>query len=68
MKNIITNKTTLVFATTNKNKIREIKSFLPNSIKILSLSDIGCENKIEETGKTISENALIKSKYIKYSI
>ena len=65
MKNIITNKTTLVFATTNKNKIREIKSFLPNSIKILSLSDIGCENKIEETGKTISENALIKSKYIK---
>jgi XTP/dITP diphosphohydrolase len=56
---------TLVFATTNKNKIQEIKDFIPKSLKILSLQDIGCNYEIEENGKSISENAWIKSSYIK---
>jgi len=56
---------TLVFATNNENKIKEIKTFIPKSIKLLSLNDIGCFEKIEENGKTIPENALIKSRYIK---
>jgi len=56
---------TFVFATNNQNKIKEIKAFIPKSIKILSLYDIGCFEEIEETGNTISENAFIKSKYVK---
>ncbi len=56
---------TLVFATNNQNKINEIKTFIPKSIRILSLNDIGCFEEIKETGKTISENALIKSKHVK---
>ena len=65
MKIITTHKMTLVFATSNQNKIKEIKTFIPKFIKILSLQDIGCFEEIEETGKTISENAFIKSSYIK---
>ena len=65
MKNTTTYKMKIVFATNNENKIREIKALVPKSIKILSLSDIRCFEEIKETGKTISENALIKSNYIK---
>tara|TARA_B110000003_G_C16448317_1_gene456867 strand:- start:84 stop:689 length:606 start_codon:yes stop_codon:yes gene_type:complete len=65
MEIIITNKMTLVFATTNKNKIKEIQDFIPKSLKILSLHDIGCNYEIEENGKSIAENARIKSSYIK---
>ena len=55
----------IVFATGNKNKIKEIKNLIPKTIKILSLTDIGCDKEIRETGSTISENAIIKSNYIK---
>tara|TARA_B100000767_G_C19640449_1_gene482316 strand:+ start:312 stop:926 length:615 start_codon:yes stop_codon:yes gene_type:complete len=65
MKTIITHKLTLVFATNNQNKIKEVKTFIPKSIKLLSLKDIECNEEIEETGLTIAENALIKSSYIK---
>lgn len=65
MKIITTHKMTLVFATNNQNKIKEIKTFIPKSIKLLSLKDIGCYEEIDETGQSIAENALIKSNYIK---
>jgi len=55
----------LVFATHNKNKFKEIENLLPNYIQLLSLDDIGCKEDIEETGKTIDENAIIKAKYVK---
>jgi XTP/dITP diphosphohydrolase len=55
----------LVFATHNKNKFEEIENLLPNHIQLLSLDDIGCIEDIEETGKTIDENAIIKAKYVK---
>jgi XTP/dITP diphosphohydrolase len=54
----------LVFATNNKNKIIEIKALLPNSIELLSLSDIGCIEEIEETEKTIEGNAKLKADYV----
>jgi len=55
----------LVFATHNPNKFKEIKSLLPSHIELLSLSDIGCEEDIEETGDTIDENAIIKADYVR---
>ncbi|WP_267740174.1 non-canonical purine NTP diphosphatase [Myroides injenensis] len=55
----------LVFASNNKNKIKEIKNQLPDTIEILSLEDIGCMVDIPETADTIEGNALLKADYIK---
>ena len=54
----------LVFASSNKNKIFEIQSMLPETIKILSLEDIGCLEEIPETSDTIEGNAILKANYI----
>ncbi len=54
----------LVFATNNQNKLKEVKQLLPAAIELLSLNDIDCEDDITESGKTIRENAKIKSRYI----
>ena len=54
----------LVFATNNKNKVKEIKSLLSNTIEILTLSDIGCTEEIEETEDTLEGNAKLKADYI----
>ncbi|KLT68240.1 non-canonical purine NTP diphosphatase [Flavobacterium sp. ABG] len=54
----------LVFASNNKNKIKEIQSILPDSIKILSLEEIGCHEDIAETADTIEGNAILKADYV----
>ena len=54
----------LVFATHNAHKLAEVKQLLPKQIELLSLTDIGCVEDIEETGSTLEENALIKAKYV----
>ena len=46
----------LVFASNNKNKIKEIQALIPNTIKIISLEDIGCIEDIPETAETIERN------------
>lgn len=55
----------LVFATHNKNKVREVKALMPSSIEILSLTDIGCFDEIPETSSTIEGNALLKANFVK---
>jgi len=55
----------IVFATNNKHKLNEIKKITTGKIEILSLSDINCNEDIEETGTTLEENALIKARYVK---
>ena len=54
----------LVFASSNKNKIFEIQSMLPETIQILSLEDIGCMEEIPETADTIEGNAILKANYV----
>jgi XTP/dITP diphosphohydrolase len=54
----------LIFATHNKNKIKEVRSLIPNSINLLSLDDINLLTEIEETESTIEGNALLKAKTI----
>ncbi|WP_166925996.1 non-canonical purine NTP diphosphatase [Flavobacterium poyangense] len=54
----------LVFASNNKNKIKEIQSILPDTIKILSLEEIGCYEDIAETADTIEGNAILKADYV----
>jgi XTP/dITP diphosphohydrolase len=54
----------LVFASNNKNKIKEIQLLLPDSIQILSLEAIGCTEDIPETADTIEGNAILKANYV----
>jgi len=55
----------LVFATNNKNKIKEVQALIPDHIKLLSLEDIGCLEEVPETQNTIEGNAMQKAEYIK---
>ena len=54
----------LVFASNNKNKIKEIQHLLPNTIELLSLEAIGCHEEIPETADTIEGNAILKANYV----
>lgn len=54
----------IVFASNNKNKIKEIQQLVPSEIQIVSLEDIGCNIDIPETADTIEGNAILKADYI----
>lgn len=55
----------IVLASRNKNKIKELQALLSelcsDSVKVLSLDDIGYMGDIEEDGESYEENALIKA-------
>lgn len=55
----------IVIASGNKDKVREYKELFKDlPINVTSLKDENIELDVEETGKTFSENALIKARYI----
>lgn len=54
----------LLFASHNQNKVNEISALLDGKIKIQSLNDVGIFDEIEEYGKTLTENALIKARFV----
>lgn len=56
---------TLVFATHNPNKLKEIQMLIPNTIQLKSLTDIGCTEEIIEDASTVKGNALLKAQYVK---
>jgi XTP/dITP diphosphohydrolase len=56
----------LVFATHNKNKLKEIRALLPHYFELLSLEDIGCTEEIVEDAETIDGNAILKAEYVKH--
>ncbi|OGH20680.1 MAG: hypothetical protein A3D74_05255 [Candidatus Levybacteria bacterium RIFCSPHIGHO2_02_FULL_37_13] len=52
----------LLIATTNPGKLREYKDFLSDlPVQLVSLSDVGIIDDIEETGKTYKENSQKKA-------
>jgi XTP/dITP diphosphohydrolase len=53
----------LLFASSNKNKIHEIKSLLPKKIELISLDDVDFQDEIPETAKTIEGNASLKAQF-----
>lgn len=55
---------TLVFATGNPNKVREIQQVMGTDYTFLSLHDIGCTEEIPETTSTIRGNAIQKAQYV----
>ncbi|MBQ7636284.1 MAG: XTP/dITP diphosphatase [Lachnospiraceae bacterium] len=57
--------TRIIFATGNKDKLREIGEILDNEdLEIVSMKDAGFDMDIEENGTTFAENALIKARAI----
>jgi XTP/dITP diphosphohydrolase len=54
----------IVFATNNDHKLKEIRSLLGKSFKLLSLNDIDFHDDIPETYPTLEENALFKARFI----
>ncbi|PHR49777.1 MAG: non-canonical purine NTP pyrophosphatase, RdgB/HAM1 family [Fluviicola sp.] len=55
---------TLVFATQNDNKAKEIQSLLPQHIIVKTLKDIGCDVDIPENQPDLKGNALAKANYV----
>ncbi len=54
----------IVFATNNKNKLREIREIMKGLYEVLSLDDIGCHEEIVEDADTIEGNAKIKADFV----
>ncbi len=54
----------LVFATNNQHKLEEIRAMLTDKFEVVSLSDIACNDDIEETADTLEGNALLKARHI----
>lgn len=55
---------TIIFASANKNKIKEITTLLEGKYSILGLTDIGILSEIPEPGTTIKENSFLKANYV----
>ena len=56
---------TVILATNNKNKLKEIRQMLSDSdIQVTSIKETGIVKDVEETGNSFKENALIKAKEI----
>ncbi|MCC6816397.1 MAG: RdgB/HAM1 family non-canonical purine NTP pyrophosphatase [Saprospiraceae bacterium] len=54
----------LIMASANEHKIQEIRSQLPTEISLISMSEAGFYDEIEENGETFQQNALIKARAI----
>ncbi|MFK7786055.1 MAG: RdgB/HAM1 family non-canonical purine NTP pyrophosphatase [Crocinitomicaceae bacterium] len=55
---------TILFATSNQNKAKEIAALLPEAYELITLADIDLKEDIPETQDTIEGNAKQKSEYI----
>jgi XTP/dITP diphosphohydrolase len=54
----------LLIATTNRDKVREIRSLLAEApVDLVALSDVAPVSEPEETGETFQENARLKARY-----
>ena len=57
-------KRTLLFATNNPHKLREIREIAGNDYQILSLKDVNLETDIPETRETLEGNAIQKARFV----
>ncbi len=59
----------IVFATGNKDKMREIRKILGGlGVDILSMAEAGVTDDVEENGTTFSENSMIKARSVSQSL
>jgi len=54
----------LIFATNNRNKAEEIQHLIPQSIRVLTLEDVGLTEDIPEDQDTLEGNASQKSRFV----
>lgn len=54
----------MIFATTNKGKLKQLKKLVGSKIKIEGLNERGLNIEIEEDGKTSEENAIKKASVV----
>lgn len=58
-------KLTMIFATGNPNKVREVREIVEDpEVTVLSMKDAGVPADAEETGTTFAENALLKAEAV----
>ena len=55
--------TTIILASNNKDKVKEVKEIL-KGYNVISLKDAGIDLDVEENGTTFEENALIKARAV----
>lgn len=55
---------TIIIASNNQGKLREIRAILGDRFHLITLRDAGLDVDVEETGATFAENALIKAKAV----
>lgn len=60
----------LVFATNNEHKVKEVNALLPEFFRIISLESIGCFEDIPENEPSIEGNAIAKARFVyeKYKV
>ncbi|MCB0543095.1 MAG: non-canonical purine NTP pyrophosphatase, partial [Saprospiraceae bacterium] len=58
-------KKTIVFATNNPHKAKEVEQILGGGYEVKTLRDIDCLEDIEETEDSLEGNALLKARYVK---
>ena len=59
---------TLVVASNNKGKLKEIKAILGGVYNVVAMAELGYTNDIVEDGSTFYENALIKAKTVSLAL
>lgn len=58
----------IVLGTNNKGKIKELSEMLGNEYKVMSQSDIGFDEDVDEVGNTFHQNSLIKAQALEFYI
>ena len=61
---VIAPQRTVVIASNNQHKIREISEMLEDRLHVISMKEAGFTGDIEENGETFEENAVIKAKAV----
>ena len=61
---VIAPRRTLVIASNNQHKIREISDMLDDSMRVISMREAGFTGDIDENGETFEENAVIKAQAV----
>lgn len=56
---------TIVFATNNEHKLKEVRAIMPSNIEVISLADLGFTDDIPETANSLEGNALLKARFIR---
>ncbi|MFO8128617.1 MAG: non-canonical purine NTP diphosphatase [Bacteroidales bacterium] len=55
----------LIFATNNEHKLKEIQNLIHGGYKIIGLRELGLDEDIPETAESLEGNALLKARYIR---